>query len=308
MKSALDLDRLATVHVVPPTPFSADGERTRLEALGELVFRLWNQGLRVFIPAAGTGEFHSLSADEAIGCVRATRQALPDQAVVIGAIGGSLRHALEVGHGAIEAGADALLVMPPIHPYLSDAGLRDYFLRLFAALDIPFLAYKRGPAPSDALLAELATTGKLVGVKYAVNDLNAFARFAASQTEKLRLYCGTAERFAPFFMLAGAEGYTTGAGAIFPRLTLALHAAAQAGDFPQAMRYLAALRPIEDFRAREDDSFNISAIKAALASEGYDFGPPRPPARRLTGDEDRALRAILEPIRAQEAACEIRPG
>src|SRR5262249_4195376 len=151
-----------------------------------------------------------------------------------------------------------------IHPYLSDAGFRDYFRALADAVPLPLLAYKKGLVPSDGLLAELASGGRLVGVKYAVNDLDAFLRFAEANRAGAGLYCGTAERFAPFFMLAGAAGYTSGAGNLCPRLTLALHAALAARRYDEALRLLRPLRPVEDFRARDGESYNISAIKAGV--------------------------------------------
>jgi 4-hydroxy-tetrahydrodipicolinate synthase len=138
-------------------------------------------------------------------------------------------------------------------------------------------------------------------VKYAVNDLDAFARFAAAHCGRLGLYCGTAERFAPFFHLAGAKGYTSGAGNLCPKLTLALHRALQGGQYEDAMRLLGILRPIEDFRARAGDSYNISMLKAALRLIGHDFGPPRPPQRQIGAAEEAEIRALLEPILAAEA-------
>ena len=158
--------------------------------------------------------------------------------MVIAPVGLGIGHAIEVGRRALDAGADALLLMPPVHPYLCDAGFRDYLRAIADAVPLPLLTYKRGPVPGDRLLLELADEGQLVGVKYAVNDLDGFARFAAAARGKLGLYCGTAERFAPFFMLAGAAGYTSGAGCLAPRLTLALHAALAGGDHPGAMRLL----------------------------------------------------------------------
>ena len=255
-----DLDRLATVHLVPPTPFTADGRAVVPEVLGDLARSLYAAGLRVFLPGAGTGEFHSLTAAEVVACVRATRGAIGRDGVVLAPLGLGLPHALEIGRGAVAASADAVLVMPPVHPYLCDAGLRDYFRALFENVPLPFLAYKKGPFPSDELLSELAATGRLVGVKYAVNDLDAFTRFAVANRGRLGLYCGTAERYAPFFHLAGARGYTSGAGSLCPRLTLALHRALTEGRYEDAMRHLHTLRPIEDYRARAGDSYNISLL------------------------------------------------
>jgi 4-hydroxy-tetrahydrodipicolinate synthase len=306
MPPAFDLSRLDTVQLVPLTPFTADGRRVLPDALAAFSRDLYAAGIRVFLPAAGTGEFHSLSADEITSCVRATRQALPADAIVIAPIGFGLPHALAAGRGAIESGADALLLMPPIHPYLCDAGLRDYVHLLTDELSLPLLAYKKGPHPSDELLLELAAAGRLAGVKYANNDMDAVARFAAAlDRRRTGLYCGTAERFAPYFALAGATGYTSGVGNLCPRLTLAMHRALSAGDWKEAGRLLAILRPIEDYRARAGDSFNISMLKFALTLTGRDFGPVRPPQRRLTTAEQAEVRNIVEPILEQEARLKV---
>jgi 4-hydroxy-tetrahydrodipicolinate synthase len=296
-----DFQRLSTVQLVPLTPFSADGLTVLPEVLGTFARSVYEAGIRVFLPGAGTGEFHSLTAAEVVGCVRAVHRAVGSDAVVVAPIGLGLPHALAIGRGAAEAGADALLVMPPIHPYLCDAGLRDYFRALMDALHLPFLAYKKGPFPSEDLLVELAGTGRLVGVKYAVNDVDAVARFVAACRGRMGVYCGTAERFAPFFHLAGASGYTTGAGNLCPRLTLALHKALVEGRYAAAMEHLRILRPIEDYRARAGDAYNISMLKAALRLTGRDFGPPRPPQRQVTAAEETEIRALITPILAAEA-------
>jgi 4-hydroxy-tetrahydrodipicolinate synthase len=301
MAPTLDLERLATVHLVPPTPFTPDGKQVRSDTLGGFVRDMAAAGMRVFLPAAGTGEFHSLTAAEVVECVRATREAAGAGAVVLAPAGFGVEHAVRIGRQAAEAGADALLLMPPVHPYLCDAGFRDYVEAVAAAVPLPLLAYKKGPVPSDRLLGELGEAGRLVGVKYAVNDVDAFTRFADAHAGRLGLYCGTAERFAPFFMLAGAKGYTTGAGNLCPRLTLALHAALAAGRYADGMKLLRVLRPVEDLRARDGDSYNISLVKFGLELCGYDFGPLRPPQRRLTEAERATFREQLAPVLAAEA-------
>jgi len=296
----LDLARLDTVQLVPPTPFSADGRQVKYADLSRFIESVVNAGISVLLPAAGTGEFHSLSAEEVIGCVEATRQAAP-QAVVVAPIGFGVGHAVQIGQRAAELGADAALLMPPVHPYLSDTGFREYFEAIAAAVPLPLLAYKKGPNPSDGLLTELGRGGRLAGVKYAVNEMDAFTKFADVNRGKLGLYCGTAERFAPFFALAGATGFTSGLANLVPKLSLSMFAALKRGDYAEAMRILSIVRPIEDFRALAADSFNISAIKGAMQISGWDFGPVRPPQRRLTPDETAQLRQVIEPILAAEA-------
>ena len=303
MAAVLEASRLATVQLVPCTPFTADGREVKPDVLSNFVRSMVASGMRTFLPAAGTGEFHSLTIDEVVACVRATRAAAAKDCTVLAPVGLSVAHAVSIGRRAAEEGADALLVMPPIHPYICDSGFRDYFNAIADSVPLPLLAYKRGPAPSDALLAQLGDEGRLVGVKYAVNDLDAFARFADRTRGRLSLSCGTAERFAPFFMFAGATGYTTGLGSLCPRLTLAMHRALAAGQREEAWRLLRIVRPIEDYRAREGDSFNISLLKFGLTLCGHDFGPPRLPQRQLSSGEQADIRRMLEPILAAEAAC-----
>jgi 4-hydroxy-tetrahydrodipicolinate synthase len=292
-----DIARLSTVQLVLLTPFSADGSEIILEVLSQFARQAYEAGVRVFVPGAGTGEFDSLSVEEVASCVRSVRSAVGDAAVVIAPVGLGLPHALAIGRRAAEAGADALLIMPPIHTYICDSGVRDYFRALSDAVPLPFLAYKKGPIPRDELLGELGASGRLVGVKYAVNDVDAVTRFVAANRGRLGVFCGTAERFAPFFHLAGATGYTSGAANLCPRLTLAL----ARGNYTRAMELVRVLRAIEDYRARAGDSYKISKLKTGIRLAGFVFGPPRPPQRALTGEEEEEVRALREPNLGAEA-------
>ncbi len=300
MAAVLLRETLHTVQLVPITAFDAAG-RLNLEPMRQLTQRLVEAGIRVFIPCAGSAEFHSLELEEVVAAVRMTRDVVGDRAVVIAPIGHWLEHALRLGEASRKAGADALLVMPLAFPYLSDAGARDYYLALLDRLNCPTLIYKKDAIPSDDLLLSLAGHPNLIGVKYAVNDIDAFNRVVQQDGGRIDWYCGSAERFAPFFMLAGAPGYTSGAGNVAPRLTLALHAAARRGDWSEALRWQQILRPIEDYRARAGSSYNISFLKYAIRATGLDFGYPRPPQRRLTEAETREIDALLRPILEAEA-------
>jgi 4-hydroxy-tetrahydrodipicolinate synthase len=297
----INTDSMSTVQLVPLTPMSADGKRVEYERLTMFTRDLYDAGIRVFLPAAGTGEFHSLATKEVIQCVEATKAGVGEDAVVIAPVGFGLAHALELGRGAIENEADALLVMPPVHPYLCDEGIREYLLTLAKELPLPLLAYKKGPAPSDGLLLELCKSGKLAGVKYGENNVDAAARLIRALGGAGIVSCGIAERFAAYFHLVGSVGYTSGAGNLCPRITLAMHGALVHGDFAEAARLLNLLRPIEDYRARSGDSYNISMLKAAMKATGRDFGPARLPQRPISATEQREIEALVEPILAQEA-------
>ena len=297
-------DRLQTVQLVPMTAFDEEG-RIHFAPMQALLERSFAAGVRVFIPCAGSAEFDSLSEAEIVATIRMARDALGSDAVIIAPIGRQLHAAIELGRNCRDAGADACLAMPLAPTYLSNAGASDYYRAILDFLDCPLLIYKKAEIPSDKLLLDLANHPRMIGVKYAVNDLDAFTSTCRRDTHGLHWSCGSAERFAPFFLLAGATGYTTGAGNLCPRLTLALHAAARRGDWPEAMRLRELIVPIEHYRAREGSSYNVSMLKHALYHCGHDFGRPRPPQRRLTGKEQHEIELMLEPILKAERELEL---
>jgi len=299
MTEAFSPERIRSVHLVPLTAYTESGELNR-DLQGEHIARMYAAGMRVFMPAAGTSEFHSLSADEIVEIIRITREASGPDAQIFAPVGFQVGYAKEVGVRAMEAGATGIMFMPLAHPYLSDAGAGDYYRSIMETVQAPTLIYKKGPIPSDELLLELAEIPHVVGIKYAVNDMHQFRKVVSADGGRIEWLCGTAERYAPFYMLAGATGFTTGAGNLCPHLCLAMHAAFAAGEFDEGLRLQQIVLPIEDYRARDADSYNVSMLKHAMTLLGQDFQPARPPQRRLTAEECKEVEALVEPILAAE--------
>ena len=297
--STYDRSRLRTVHLVPLTAYDAAGQLA-LDVQARHIARMYAAGIRVFMPAAGTSEFHSLSADEIVEIVRVTRDASGPDAQIFAPVGYQVRHAIEVGQRSLKAGATGIMFMPFAHPYLCHAGARDYYLQVIAETGCPTLIYKKSPIPSDELLLEMAEVPQVVGVKYAENQMHDFRKVVLKDRGRIEWLCGSAERFAPYYMLAGATGYTTGAGNVCPHLTLAMHTAFASGEYAEGMRRQAQILPVEDYRAREGDSFNISMLKQAMRSLGEDFGAPRAPQRQLTDAQRTEIDTLLKPILAAE--------
>lgn len=300
MKAGLDPRRLRSVHLVPLTAYGADG-KLNLDAQANHIRRMYEAGIRVYMPAAGTSEFHNLSACEIIDIVRVTREASGPDALIFAPVGFQIGHAIDIGLRAREVGATGVMFMPFAHPYLCQAGIRDYYLQVLERVQLPALVYKKSPFPSDALLLELADHPWVVGVKYAENNMHDFRRTVLADRGRIEWLCGSAERFSPYYMLAGGTGFTTGAGNLCPRLTLAMHAAFAAGEFVQGMELQQLIIPIEDYRAKDGDSYNISMLKHALATLGHDFGPARAPQRQLTASEKAEIDKIVATVMQAEA-------
>src|SRR5262249_5469402 len=95
-----DRSLLRTVHLVPLTAYDAAG-KLALEVQKRHSARMSAAGIRVFLPAAGTSEFHSLSADEIVEIVRATRQGAGPEAQIFAPVGLQVQHAIDVGRRSL---------------------------------------------------------------------------------------------------------------------------------------------------------------------------------------------------------------
>ena len=294
-----DTSRLKDVHLVPLTAYDAEGQLD-LTKQAEHLQNLVSAEIRVFLPGAGTSEFHSLSDDEIVSLVRLTREVVGESATIFAPIGQQISSAIKVGSEAMAAGADGVMFMPFGHPYLSDLGALAYYRDVMKELRCPVMIYKKADIPSDNLILNLARDPRMVGVKYSVNNLAVFRQTVLADQSDTQWLCGSAERFAPYFMLAGSTGYTSGAGNLCPRLTLAMFDALSTAMYGEAMRLQELILPIEHYRAREGDSFNITMLKHGLKLTGLDFGPPRPPGRILTREEESEIEELLQPIFAAE--------
>ena len=109
----------------PVTPFDAD-DRVDDELLRRHVGTTMEHGPGGVFPACGTGEFHALSTDEAAQVVRSTVETVAGRVPVVAGAGGPLGHAIGVARAAADAGADALLVLPPYLVGGPQAGLIAY--------------------------------------------------------------------------------------------------------------------------------------------------------------------------------------
>jgi 4-hydroxy-tetrahydrodipicolinate synthase len=288
---------LADVAVVTVTPFgSTDLERVDHAGLERNLRHVLDSGARLLVAGGNTGEFASLTPREVVDVVRTHVGVARGRARVIAGVGYRLEEAIELGAASVEAGADALLVHHPIHPYASEPGLIAYYERIAAALpDVPLVLYVRGPQLSADGARRLAGIPSVVGVKVGRPDVDRLAKLV-SAAPGIAWTCGLAETWAVPFWGAGAVGFTSGLANVAPRRSLGIMAALLAGDDRDAERQVDRLRPLETLRAAREDAANVAVIKAALDLIGLAGGGLRPPLSALEHGEEAALVEILREL------------
>jgi 4-hydroxy-tetrahydrodipicolinate synthase len=181
------------------------------------------------------------------------------------------------------------MVMYPQHVFSSEEGDLNYYRKIIdEAKEVGVILYKKGPLLTDEVLIKVLESGKVAGVKYAYGRIVDFARTAYALGEDVIWSCGVAERFAPFYWLAGARGLTTGLGNFAPKISLGMFDALVRSDWTEAMRIHKMITPLEDLREGRGGANNVPVVKAVMDSLGLAGGNCRPPIHKLTEVERQA--------------------
>ena len=216
--------------------------------------------------------------------VELTVAAAPD-AVVVAGVGLDLATATADARAAVLAGADAVMVHQPVHPFRSLEGWVAYHGEIARAVpDTGLLPYVKDPrVDADAVFALARTCPQLVAVKYAVPQPILFAGLV-KDTASLDLVwlCGLAEYWAPFFAVGGAAGFTSGLATVDPARSLAMLDALHRSDQTAMLELWHEIRRFEELRAVAESQDNVSVVKEALAQQGLAPRSVRPPISEVT--------------------------
>jgi 5-dehydro-4-deoxyglucarate dehydratase len=283
----------------PVTPFTDDGD-VDLDVLAEHVGSRLPFAPGGVFPACGTGEFHALSAREAVAVVRATVQAVAGRVPVIAGTGGPLGHATEVARGAAEAGADGLLLLPPYLVSGTTDGLVAWVEAVAAASELPVIVYHRGTAryTPDAI-TRLAANPRVIGFKDGTGDIGLAQEIvlAAEATgRELQFFNGllTAELSQGAYRGIGIPLYSSAAFAMIPELAALHYRAYTDGDEATRITLLREFyTPLVRLRD-ETPGFGVSLIKAGLRLRGLAVGSVRPPLVDPTPEQESRLATLLD--------------
>nr|WP_206031033.1 dihydrodipicolinate synthase family protein [Rhodococcus sp. B10] len=286
--------RLAGVVAIPVTPFD-NADRIDEDAVVVINRRMIDAGIEVITPNGNTGEYYSLTDGERRRCVELAVGHAEPASVLVG-VGGSVSNALAEARFAREAGAEAVMVHQPVHPYISADGWIDYNDAIARAVpELGLVTYVKNAAITGAAIAELRRRAEnFVGIKYALPDPVQFATtLADADGSDLVWIAGLAESYAPSGFAATATGFTSGLANVVPEVSIAFLRALQSGDFTLALEQWRAIKAFEDLRARDNNALNVSVVKEALHQLGLCDRAVRAPISLLSEDDRRAVGRML---------------
>jgi 4-hydroxy-tetrahydrodipicolinate synthase len=286
---------LSGYSVTTATPFNADLSEIDVNGFAQNIEFLAQHRVPMIIPNGNTGEFYSLSESEWFEVLKTAVEASGEKIVVMSGIGHSTKTAISQIEKARDLGIPAVMIMYPQHVFASEEGVLDYYRALLnesAGLNV--VLYKKGPLLSDAVLAKLLEYENLVGVKYAFGRIVDFSQTVQKLGNKIIWSCGTAERFAPFFWLAGAKAFTSGLGNFAPSITKQMFDALKNSDYKTAMAIQEKISPLEFLREGHGAANNVPVVKAAMDHCGLVGGLCRPPIHRLSEAERKSVINVIK--------------
>jgi 4-hydroxy-tetrahydrodipicolinate synthase len=278
---------------IPVTPFDDDDE-VDVASLSTIVHRIAHSGIDVLIACGNTGEYSSLTETEIDLVTKTSIDSAEEALPVYVGVGGGIATAKRHSSRAMELGADGVMLHYPSSPYISGSGLVRYYEEIAALVEGPVIVYLRGlPGPAN-VLQDIVSIDNVCAVKIAVKDLLALPALVQTISPHALPVCGLAEAWAPYFWLAGCEGFTSGLVNVFPEVSIALRDAMRDGDLDTIRRIWDLVRPFEAFRAHRSDALNVSAVKQAMTFQRLaDNARVRPPIDVLTADERAELASVV---------------
>lgn len=221
------------------TPMHADGSLDN-EALERLVALHLENGTDGIVSMGTTGESATLDDGEHIGVIRRTVELVNGRVPVIAGTGANCtREAVDLTKAAMQAGADACLLVAPYYNKPTQEGLYLHHRAIAEAVAVPQILYNvPGRTVCDMLpetVERLSHIANIVGIKEATGDLQRAKEILDRCGDRLDLYSGDDATAVDLILLGGKGGISVTAN-VAPKLMHEMYAAALAGDKSTAER------------------------------------------------------------------------
>ena len=276
------------------TPFTDDQSKIDEARLQAHIEHMIKAGIHGLVPGGSTGEFTVMTTAERKQltelCVKFAAGRIP---VVAGTGSTSTAEAIELSVHAGQAGAAAVMVVPPFYDPLNLEELHELLATIHAASKLPIMYYNI-PGASGLKLTptELAGLSK-VGVKYMKDtsgDAPALTEMLIANTDKITSFNGW-DSLTFFGLASGAPGGVWGAANFIPELAVELYEAVSVkGDLKRGRELWAKAWPICKFL----ESHNYcAAVKTGVELIGQPTGGLRKPFSLMKPELQAELKALI---------------
>ncbi len=252
-------------------------------------------GVHGIILGGSLGEASTLESEEKRVLIQETVQLAQGQVPVTMTIAEqSTRNAIEAANLAELAGANALMVLPPMRYKSTDLETVTYFKEIAKNTHLPIMIYNN---PVDykievtvAMFEELVAHDTITAVKESTRDITNIGRLRNRFGNRLKILCGV-DTLALESLLIGADGWVAGLVCAFPAETVAIYELAKAGRTQEAIDIYRWFLPLLELDISPQ---LVQNIKLAEVATGIGTEHVRPPRLPLQGKERTRVQAIID--------------
>jgi dihydrodipicolinate synthase/N-acetylneuraminate lyase len=204
------------------------------------------------------------------------------------------RRAARYAQAAEKAGADGLMLLPPMVYVPQEHELVAHFKGVAECTGLPIMLYNNPPAYrtviNKAVLAALVDVPNIVAVKESAPDTRRFTDFLNHFGDRFVLFAGL-DDVALEGLYLGAQGWVSGLTNAFPRESVELVAAFQRGDHAKALEIYRWFMPLLHLDAEHDLVQSIKLAEQVMGRGSERVLPPRYP---LIGARRAEVIAMVE--------------
>jgi 4-hydroxy-tetrahydrodipicolinate synthase len=278
------------------TPFSDADESIDWPAFERHIELQIGSKIDGLVPCGTTGESPTLSEQEKFDVIKRTVDVAAGRAAVLAGIGANdTKKALAQAQAAVEAGADAVMLVMPAYSRPSQAALCDYVEQVASSVRVPLVVYNI-PARTgvsidvDTLIEAAARCSNVVGLKDASGNVIYCQTLLSRVGSRISVLSGDDALTLPM-MAVGAQGVVSVTSNVLPSAVGKVVHSALEGRFDVARtEHLRLLNVHEAMFCAPSPG----PIKTALSDRGAMASRVRPPLDLPTPGQKARVVAALE--------------
>ncbi|WP_026818077.1 4-hydroxy-tetrahydrodipicolinate synthase [Arthrobacter castelli] len=279
------------------TPFTDSGEVDHDSLRNMIRWQLAN-GTDGITIGGSTSEPGAQSVEERAAAIRTAADEIGDQAPLMPGTGtAKMSETLELTAAAVDAGADAAMIITPYYAKPTQEALYQWFATVAREFpQMPLVIYNVPTRTAVDISPETVARlfkdfDNIVGIKETTKDFEHFSRVMHAAGPELMVWSGIELLCLPLMALGGV-GFISALGNMAPKAVADMYDAWEAGDFAKAREIHYGVHPLVDLLFAETNpapSKLVMAQRGLIASEHV-----RLPLVAPTDAGQRKIKALLD--------------
>lgn len=276
-----------------------DDESLNIEGTLKHIDALLAAGIHGLVMLGSVGENTTLETTEKKELLTATVKHVKGRVPLLtGVAEYTTRQACRTAEMAKSAGADGLMVLPPMVYKPDPRETLIHFRTVARATDLPIMIYNNPPSYRTDVIpemfAELADDQRFVCIKESSDNPRRITDIINLTGERYRIFAGVDDLFLECFAL-GAVGWISGLVNAFPAENKLLWDLVTAGNWAEALKVYRWYSPLLHLDTHPK---LVQYIKLASTENGYGTETCRAPRLKLEGDERAAILKVIRDAKA----------